>query len=58
MFGTIRLIYLLLHQSSNVEPKLFGGDFISAQTFDTRQPGYRYGKSSFFNLRRWFESIF
>jgi hypothetical protein len=58
VFGTNRLINLLLHQSSNVERKLFGSNFINAQTFDTRQPGYRYGKSSFFNLRRWFESIF
>jgi len=50
VFGKSRLIHLLLYPLSNVERKLFGGDFISAQTFDTRQPGYRYGKSSFFNF--------
>jgi hypothetical protein len=58
VFGTNRLIYLLLHPLGNVERKFFGSNFINAQTFDTRQPSYRYSKSSFFNLRKWFESIF
>jgi hypothetical protein len=53
VFGTSRLIHLLLHPLIDVERKLGGGNFIlNAQTFDACQPGYRYSFIELFQLTK------